>query len=108
MLHLNRLAGPTLKPELSRRRSFMDLKRAMQLICLIFALPAVAAAQEAIKFTAAASSKVLGFAPLWAASGMGFLRREGLDSEVTAIRGTAATMQALVSDSIYVALSAND
>ena len=39
---------------------------------------------------------------------MGFLRREGLDSEVTAIRGTAATMQALVSDSIYVALSAND
>ena len=56
----------------------------------------------------AASSKVLGFAPLWAASGMGFLKREGLDSEVTAIRGTAPTMQALVSDSIYVALAAND
>jgi NitT/TauT family transport system substrate-binding protein len=39
---------------------------------------------------------------------MGFLKREGLDSEVTAIRGTAPTMQALVSDSIYVALAAND
>ncbi len=56
----------------------------------------------------AASSKVLGFAPLWVASGKGFLEREGLDAEVTAIRGTAPAMQALVSDSIYVALSAND
>jgi ABC-type nitrate/sulfonate/bicarbonate transport system substrate-binding protein len=39
---------------------------------------------------------------------MGFLKQQGLDSEVTAIRGTAPTMQALVSDSIYVALAAND
>ena len=86
----------------------MDLKKTLRLICLIFALPAVATAQERIKFPVAASSKVLGYAPLWAASGMGFLKREGLDSEVTAIRGTAPTMQALVSDSIYVALAAND
>ncbi len=86
----------------------MDLKRLLQVIGLILILPALAAAQEEIKFPVAASSKVLGFAPLWAASGMGFLKREGLDSEVTAIRGTAPTMQALISDSIYVALSAND
>ena len=86
----------------------MDLKKTLWLICLILALPAVAAAQERIKFPVAASSKVLGYAPLWVASGMGFLKREGLDSEVTAIRGTAPTMQALVSDSIYVALAAND
>jgi NitT/TauT family transport system substrate-binding protein len=51
---------------------------------------------------------VLGFAPLWVASGKGFLEKQGLDSEVTAIRGTAPTMQALVSDSIHVALAAND
>lgn len=86
----------------------MDLKKALPVICLLFALPAVVAAQEGIKFPVAASSKVLGYAPLWVASGMGFLKREGLDSEVTAIRGTAPTMQALVSDSIYVALAAND
>lgn len=42
------------------------------------------------------------------ASGKGFLKTQGLESEVTAIRGTAPTMQALVSDSIYVALAAND
>jgi ABC-type nitrate/sulfonate/bicarbonate transport system substrate-binding protein len=86
----------------------MDLKKGLVLISLLLALPVVVAAQEEIKFPVAASSKVLGFAPLWVASGMGFLKREGLDSEVTAIRGTAPTMEALVSDSIYVALAAND
>jgi len=86
----------------------MALKKALLRIFLLFVLPSVAGAQDAIKFPVAASSKVLGFAPLWAASGMGFLKREGLDAEVTAIRGTAPTMQALVSDSIYVALAAND
>ena len=86
----------------------MDLRKALLVVGLFFALPVVVAAQEEIKFPVAASSKVLGFAPLWVASGMGFLKREGLDSEVTAIRGTASTMQALVSDSIYVALAAND
>ena len=49
-----------------------------------------------------------GLFPAVGRAGMGFLKREGLDSEVTAIRGTAPTMQALVSDSIYVALAAND
>jgi ABC-type nitrate/sulfonate/bicarbonate transport system substrate-binding protein len=86
----------------------MDLQKALWLTSLFFALPVVVTAQEEIKFPVAASSKVLGFATLWVASGMGFLKREGLDSEVTAIRGTAPTMQALVSDSIYVALAAND
>ena len=86
----------------------MNLKIALQLACLILALPAGSVAGEAIKFPVAASSKVLGYAPLWVASGKGFFEREGLDAEVTAIRGTAPTMQALVSDSIYVALAAND
>lgn len=86
----------------------MDLKKVLPVIGLMFALPGIATAEETIKFPVAASSKVLGYSPLWVASGMGFLKREGLDSEVTAIRGTAPTMQALVSDSIYVALAAND
>ena len=85
-----------------------DSQKSFAAIGLIFILPAITAAQEGIKFPVAASSKVLGFAPLWVASGKGFLKGEGLDAEVTAIRGTASTMQALVSDSIYVALAAND
>src|SRR5687768_3720589 len=86
----------------------MVCKRGWVLMSFILALPAMVGAQETIKFPAGASSKVLGYAPLWVASGIGFLKREGLDAEVTAIRGTAPTMQALVSDSIYVALAAND
>ena len=43
-----------------------------------------------------------------ALSGKGFFAKEDLDAEATAIRGTAPTMQALVSDSIYAPLAAND
>jgi len=86
----------------------MDFKQAWLVICFLFALPALGLAREEFEFSVAASSKVLGYAPLWVASGMGFLKREGLNSEVTAMRGTAASMQALVSDSIHVALAAND
>ena len=85
----------------------MDLKKIL-LIGLVFVLPSLASAQEGFDFPVAASSKVLGYAPLWVAQGKGFLKREGLNSEVTAMRGTAPAMQALVSDSIYVALAAND
>jgi ABC-type nitrate/sulfonate/bicarbonate transport system substrate-binding protein len=86
----------------------MGLQRFWLALCLLVALPAAGAAQQGFDFPVAASSKVLGYAPLWVASGMGFLKREGLDSEVSAMRGTAPAMQALVSDSIHVALAAND
>jgi ABC-type nitrate/sulfonate/bicarbonate transport system substrate-binding protein len=86
----------------------MNLQKALRVLCLILALPVVAGAGDGFKFPVAASSKVLGYAPLWVAASKGFFQREGLDAEVSAIRGTAPTMQALVSDSIYVALAAND
>lgn len=86
----------------------MHFKRIAFLMSFVFLVPVPAAAGEQIKFPVASSSKVLGYAPLWVASGMGFLKREGLDAEVTAMRGTAPAMQALVSDSICVALAAND
>ena len=86
----------------------MNSKRLLLVMSFVLALAPCVAAQERVKFPAGASSKVLGYAPLWVAAGRGFLEREGLDAEVTAIRGTAPTMQALVSDSIYVALAAND
>src|SRR5262245_24560119 len=86
----------------------MKFKRLGLVASLVFLFPVLALAEEQIKFPVAASSKVLGYAPLWIASGMGFLKREGLDAEVTAMRGTAPAMQALVSESIHVALAAND
>src|SRR5215467_7511437 len=86
----------------------LKFKRLGLVTSLVFLFPVLALAEEQIKFPVAASSKVVGYAPLWVASGMGFLKREGLDAEVTAMRGTAPAMQALVSESIHVALAAND
>lgn len=86
----------------------MALKRTLLSLSFLLALPVLAAARNGIEFPVAASSKVLGYAPLWVASGMGIFKQEGLDAEVTAMRGTAPAMQALVSDSIRVALAAND
>ena len=78
------------------------------LIGFVLLLPSLVSAEEGFDFPVAASSKVLGYAPLWVAAGKGFLKHEGLNSEVTAMRGTAPAMQALISDSIHVALAAND
>ncbi len=58
----------------------MNLKKALLLAALILACPSAAPAQEGIKFPVGASSKVLGYAPLWAADKMGFFKRERLDA----------------------------
>src|SRR5215813_5605829 len=68
----------------SDHQKTMKGKRLGFVASLVLLFPVLALAEEQIKFPVAASSKVLGYAPLWVASGMGFLKREGLDAEVTA------------------------
>ena len=75
---------------------------------MVVAWPFYAPAGEKFSLPVSASSKVLGYAPLWAADKKGFFDREGLDVEVTVTRGTSPSMQALMAESIRVALSAND
>ena len=84
------------------------MKRVLTVFLLVFALPASGMTQERIKFPVGASSKILGYGPLWAAWKQGFLAREGLDTEVVYIRGTAPAVQALIAGSINVGLVAND
>jgi ABC-type nitrate/sulfonate/bicarbonate transport system substrate-binding protein len=71
----------------------MNFKTAV-LIGFVLVLPFLASVQEGFDFPVAASSKVLGYAPLWVAAGKGFFKREGLNSEVSAMRGTVPAMQA--------------
>ena len=78
------------------------------MLALLLGLPLFARAGEKFSFPVAASSKVLGYAPLWVADKKGFFSREGLDVQVVVTRGTSPSMQALVADSIHAALSAND
>jgi NitT/TauT family transport system substrate-binding protein len=75
---------------------------------LLLGLSPFADGGDKFPFPVSASSKVLGYAPLWVADKQGFFDREGLDVEVTVTRGTSPSMQALVAESIHATLSAND
>jgi ABC-type nitrate/sulfonate/bicarbonate transport system substrate-binding protein len=59
-------------------------------------------AQDKIKFPIGASSKTLGYGPLWVAWKRGFFEQQGLDAQVVLLRGTPPTVQALVAGSVYV------
>jgi ABC-type nitrate/sulfonate/bicarbonate transport system substrate-binding protein len=58
--------------------------------------------QEKVKFPVGASSKTLGYGPLWVAWKQGFFDQQGLDAQVVLLRGTPPTVQALVAGSVYV------
>jgi len=70
--------------------------------------PSLIAAQEKVRFPIGASSKAIGYGPLWLAQKIGFYEREGLDVQVVVMRGTPITIQALATESIYVANAGTD
>jgi ABC-type nitrate/sulfonate/bicarbonate transport system substrate-binding protein len=65
-------------------------------------------AQEKLRFPIGASSKTFGYGPLWLAQKLGFYDREGLDVQIVVMRGTPITIQALTTESIYVANAGTD
>jgi ABC-type nitrate/sulfonate/bicarbonate transport system substrate-binding protein len=84
------------------------LKIAILTLVIALALAAPGAAQEKVRFPIGASSKAFGYGPLWLAQKMGFYEREGLDVQVVVMRGTPITIQALTTESIYVANAGTD
>ncbi|MDP2601007.1 MAG: ABC transporter substrate-binding protein [Deltaproteobacteria bacterium] len=64
--------------------------------------PSLAAAQEKIKFPVSASSKTLGYSPLWVASKQGFFERQGLDVQLVLVSGADKSIMALVGGSVFV------
>jgi ABC-type nitrate/sulfonate/bicarbonate transport system substrate-binding protein len=66
------------------------------------------AAQEKIKFPVSASSKTLGYSPLWVAWRQGFFEKNGLDVEVVLMSGADKSVMALVGGSTYSAAGAAD
>ena len=69
------------------------------LFCLIVA---IAGAQDKPPFLIAASSKTLGYGPLWIAWKKGFFSQQGINGQVILLRGTPMTVQALAADSVFV------
>src|ERR1051325_10289304 len=80
------------------------LKFAVLLLVLVAASPA--SAQERIKFPVSASSKTLGYSPLWVAQKEGFFDRQGLDVQLVLVSGADRAVMALVGGSVLVGTGA--
>jgi NitT/TauT family transport system substrate-binding protein len=58
-------------------------------------------AQEKPKIFLGASSKTLGYSPLWVALKKGFFEQQGLDIQLVLLRGVPMTVQALAANSLH-------
>jgi ABC-type nitrate/sulfonate/bicarbonate transport system substrate-binding protein len=75
---------------------------------LLLSLSSVVAAQEKVKFPISASSKTLGYSPLWVASRLGFFDRQGLDAQLVLVAGADKSTMALVGGSVNVSSGGTD
>jgi ABC-type nitrate/sulfonate/bicarbonate transport system substrate-binding protein len=82
--------------------------RGMIAAMVMTALVSSAYAQDQIKFPVSASSKTLGYSPLWVASKQGFFDRQGLDVQLVLISGADKSIMALVGGSVFVSSGAMD
>ena len=65
-------------------------------------------AQDKIRFPLSASSKTLGYSPLWVAQKQGFYERQGLDAQLVLVSGADKSTMALVGGSVFVASGSID
>jgi ABC-type nitrate/sulfonate/bicarbonate transport system substrate-binding protein len=79
----------------------------LQLFCLV-AVAASSVAQEKIKFPISASSKTLGYSPMWVASKLGFFDKQGLDTQLVLVSGADKSTMALVGGSVNVSSGGTD
>ena len=75
---------------------------------LTIAVSRVASAQDRIKFPVGVGTKTLGTNMFWLATKKGFYDEAGLDVQPVLLRGSPITVQALVAESLYVALGSAD
>jgi NitT/TauT family transport system substrate-binding protein len=75
--------------------------RALFTLCLIVSFVLPIGAQERPKIYLGASSKTLGYSPLWVGSRKGFFEQQGLDVQLVLLRGVPMTVQALVGGSLH-------
>src|SRR5688572_29888701 len=61
-----------------------------------------AVAQEKAKIYLGASSKTLGYSPLWVGTKKGFFEQQDLDVQLVLLRGMPMTVQALSAGSLHI------
>src|SRR5262245_52321163 len=64
--------------------------------------PPWAKGQEKPKIFLGASSKTLGYSPLWVGARKGFFEKQGLDVQLVLLRGMPMTVQALSAGSLQI------
>ena len=79
----------------------IHLRIALAFLALALALPS-AVAQEKPKIFLGASSKTLGYSPLWVGTRKGFFEKQGLDVQLVLLRGMPMTVQALSAGSLHI------
>jgi len=85
----------------------MKLNAAFLLAALLCAF-STTTAQEKMRFPVSASSKTLGYSPLWVASKLGFFDRQNLDVQVVLVAGADKSTMALLGGSVYVSTGGTD
>src|SRR6185295_2816624 len=80
----------------------MALRFLLSLALIVLSSVEFASAQDKAKIYFGASSKTLGYGPLWVAVKKGFLDQQGLDGQLVLLRGTPMNVQALVANSLQV------
>jgi ABC-type nitrate/sulfonate/bicarbonate transport system substrate-binding protein len=74
----------------------------------LFAAPARVVAQDRFKFPVGVGTKTLGTGLIWLAAKKGFFEEFTLDVQPILLRGTPVAVQALLGESLYVAMGSAD
>ena len=84
------------------------LRRVVLLALFVAPVAVTASGQETVKFPVGVGTKTLGTNAIFLASKKGFFDDFGLDVQPVLLRGTPITIQALLGESLYVALGSAD
>lgn len=81
----------------------MSVRRRIAIVMFLAIVSSpMVSAQERAKIFLGASSKTLGYSPLWVASKKGFFEQQGLDVQLVLLRGVPMTVQALAANSLHI------
>jgi ABC-type nitrate/sulfonate/bicarbonate transport system substrate-binding protein len=86
------------------RRATLLVLSSVGLFCAV----SFAMAQERAKFPVSASSKTLGYSPLWVASKLGFFDKQGLDVQLVLVNGADKSTMALMGGSVFISTGGVD
>ena len=84
------------------------MRAAVIFVLLVVAFEPCRAAEDKVKVPLSASSKTLGYSPLWVAARQGFFERQGLDIQPVLIQGADKSLMALVGGSVAISGAAAD